>query len=36
MRKITSRVALNWRVVIAVTSLLAFALAGSAADPTPM
>ena len=36
MTKLTYKLAnVNWRVVLAVTSLLAFAIAGSADDPTP-
>jgi hypothetical protein len=36
MRKLSTRFySVNWRVVVAVTSLLAFAIAGSADDPTP-
>jgi len=36
MTKLTLRLAgVNWKMVLAVASLLAFALAGSADDPTP-
>ena len=37
MTKLTAKFyGINWRVVLAVTSLLAFAIAGSADEPTPM
>jgi hypothetical protein len=36
MTKLTTKLyGINWRVVLAVTSLLAFAIAGSADEPTP-
>ena len=36
MNKLTARFSgVNWRLVLTLTSILAFALAGSADDPTP-
>lgn len=36
MSKLTARLnGVNWRTVLAITSLLAFALAGSAGEPGP-
>jgi hypothetical protein len=37
MSKLTAKLyGVNWRVVLAVTSLLAFAIAGSADEPSPL